>query len=199
MRVTLVDKVREKVHASKEQVFLRRDFDQLGNYRQVGRALARLGEEDTLVHAGHGVYTKPKIANSPELVVQKLTKKLGKRVNRKLELGSTVLHIGKSVTYENAQSRLDAFKLRIARAVLKHHSIDEIRRKSLENLARWKAKKTWNPGYAQWEQIMLHASDDDIRNIMSSDIEEPSNRLRQSSPYVGLLDKKIVEELRAKR
>lgn len=197
MRTTVADKLRDVVKASKQSVFLRKDFDSLGNYRQVGRALERLQSEEVIIHAGHGVYTKPKIARNPEFLVEQLRKRLGKRIKRRIEVGSSVLHLGKTVVWENAQSRLDRIKLQIARVLLERYSISTIREKSLENLSRWKANGVWNSGYQDWENLLLHASDQEIKTIMSSDAEEPSNRLRQSPPYVGLLDKQTLENIRA--
>ncbi|ACT52083.1 hypothetical protein [Methylovorus glucosotrophus] len=199
MRVTVTDRLRDVVKASKQGVFLRRDFDELGNYRQVGRALEQLQSEEIIIHAGHGVYTKPSVARNPELMVERLKKRLGKRINRRIEIGSSVLHVGKKVVWENAQTRLDRFKLQVARVLLQRHPVSEIRKKSLENLSRWKANGVWNPGYQEWENLLLHASDARIKEILYSDVEEPSNRLRQSPPYAGLLDQKTLEDLRAKK
>lgn len=195
MRTTLIDKVREKITASKEQVFLRRDFDPLGEYRQVSRALLRLQSEYIIIHAGHGVYTTPKIARKPELVVKSLTKKLGIRVNRRLKLGGVRVYMNKTVRIESSQQRLDRIKLLMAQHVMQLNSIEKIRKSSLKTLSRWRNQGVWNPGCAEWERILNHGSDNVIRQIMSSEIEEPCNRLRQSAPYVDLLNDAYVQRL----
>lgn len=199
MRVTFVDKVRQKVNASKEQVFLRRDFDELGDYRQVGRALARLQDEYVIIHAGHGVYAKPNIATKPELVIKKLSKRLGVRVKRTIKLGGTRVYFDKTITIQNVQQRLDRLKLLMAENVLQRYSIEQIRKHSLDALSRWKEINSWNPGYTEWEHILQTGSDDLVREIMTSDKQEPCNRLRQSPPYVDLVDEKIMEKLRETR
>lgn len=195
MRTTLLDKVRQKIVASKEQVFLRREFDLLGDYRQVSRALSRLQSEYVIIHAGHGVYTTPKIASKPDLVVKRLSRKLGDRVNRRLKLGGTRIHFGKTISIENSQQRLDRIKLLMAKNVLQHHSMSEIRKRSLKTLLRWQLGGVWNRSCDEWQQILLHGSDVQICEIMSLDKEEPCNRLRQSAPYVDLLDDTYVKGL----
>lgn len=51
--------VREKVRkAKKKNVFLRKDFEKLGGYKQVGRALNQLTEEGILIKIGYGLYAK---------------------------------------------------------------------------------------------------------------------------------------------
>lgn len=51
--------VREKVRkAKKKNVFLRKDFESLGGYKQVGRALNQLTEEGILIKIGYGLYAK---------------------------------------------------------------------------------------------------------------------------------------------
>jgi hypothetical protein len=197
--MTLTDKVRQEIKASKKQVFLRHDFDGLGDYRQISRALVNLQKEDLILRAGHGVYAKPTIANKPEAFVQKLTKRLGNRPKRTLRLGLTRVYFGyfgNEIRIERVQQRLDRIKLMMAKYVLDHHPIAEIRKTSLETLSRWKNQGTWNSGYSEWENLLKHGSDDEIREVMTSLKEEPCNRLRQSPPYVSFLGDKVMERLR---
>jgi hypothetical protein len=195
MRTTILDKVRERILASKEQVFLRRDFNPLGEYRQVSRALSRLQSEYVLIHAGHGVYATPKIARKPDLVVKCLSMKLGDRISRRLKLGGIRVHMSKTITIESAQQRLDCIKLQMAQHVLARNSIKKIRISSLNTLRRWQSQGVWNQSCAEWENILLHGSDGEIRNILSLVCEEPYNRLRQSAPYVDLLEEDFVQGL----
>ena len=44
------------IKASGEDVFLRSEFSGLGNYRQVGRALAAMVRDGALIRVGHGIY-----------------------------------------------------------------------------------------------------------------------------------------------
>jgi len=196
MKTKVIDQIEHKIKSSRLGVFLRSDFNDLGKYSQIGRALARLLKDRKLIRAGHGVYIQPFLANDPDRVAKLLAKKMKGRVNRHLQIGVSLLHIGESISFANAQTRLDLLKLLVARALVENHSMDEIRTKSLENLSRWKSNNVWNSGYRDWENLLLNASDEEIREILYSDVEEPSNRLRQSPPYVGILDEKTIRELR---
>lgn len=98
----------------------------------------------------------------------------------------------------NESVRLDKLKLMFATAILERHSIFDIRKKGLENLARWKSQGVWNSGYEEWQKVLQSAPDDHITYLMTSTDEEPANRLRQSSPYVGLLTQAEVESIRSK-
>ncbi len=97
---------------------------------------------------------------------------------------------------KNRQVALDEFKHRISLAVVARFTLDEIRRKSLKNLARWKARGTWGKVYDEWSTILKGPDDVLVKAMIGPD--ERSNRLRQSTPYVGLLPKHIVESLREK-
>ena len=48
----------QSLKRSKANVFLRKDFDKLGGYDQVGRALREATKKGKLVKAGYGVYVK---------------------------------------------------------------------------------------------------------------------------------------------
>lgn len=98
---------------------------------------------------------------------------------------------------KNRQLILDDLKLMISMEVVSRFSVDKIRRKSLENLRRWKRSGVWGPAYEEWSSIL--ASKDSellIKTMIGRD--DKSNRLRQSMPYVGLLPKDVVEGLREK-
>ena len=58
MRITIKDRLKNRISASKSKVFMRSDFSKLGAYSQVGRALKALVRETYLVKMGHGVYVK---------------------------------------------------------------------------------------------------------------------------------------------
>lgn len=97
----------------------------------------------------------------------------------------------------NQHLLLDDLKLWLSQATLSLADLTTIRAQSLENLQRWKAQGAWGPVYEEWREIMMHASDDDIVQIMTGGGGEP-NRLRQSMPYVGLVDEETRLELIAK-
>lgn len=196
MKINVIEIITQRVKRSRIGVFLRKEFNDLGSYHQVSKALSQLIEMRVVIRAGHGVYAKSALASNPDLIAERLYKKLGPKVDRKLLIGVSLLHMGEITTRANAQIRLDLLKLLIARWVVEKYSTEDIRNKSLQNLARWKANGVWNSGYEQWERLLLHASDADIHEVMTSEAEEPCNRLRQSPPYVGLVDSKTIRRLR---
>lgn len=49
---------RRIINAKDSPVFLRCDFNDLGNYRQIGRALRTLVEKGVVLRVGYGVYIK---------------------------------------------------------------------------------------------------------------------------------------------
>ncbi len=55
---TLGDKVSYRIARSKQNVFVREDFEDLGGYDQVGRALRQLARTGRLVKIGYGLYAK---------------------------------------------------------------------------------------------------------------------------------------------
>lgn len=57
-RLSLKSKVATKISRSKREVFLRSDFEKLGGYDQIGRALRQLNSEGILVKVGYGLYAK---------------------------------------------------------------------------------------------------------------------------------------------
>ena len=91
---------------------------------------------------------------------------------------------------------LDDLKHAISMEVVSRFSVDEIRKKSRENLARWKRRGTWGAAYEEWSDLLRSDDVDLIKTMIGRD--DRSNRLRQSMPYVGLLSKSVVEALREK-
>jgi Family of unknown function (DUF6088) len=57
---TLGYKVSARLARKKYNVFVRQDFEDLGGYDQVGRALRELAREGKLVKIGYGLYAKTK-------------------------------------------------------------------------------------------------------------------------------------------
>lgn len=55
---TLEQRLKSKIRKSSRSVFLRKDFESLGGYDQVGRALRHLVEQGRLVKVGQGLYAK---------------------------------------------------------------------------------------------------------------------------------------------
>ena len=97
---------------------------------------------------------------------------------------------------KNRQVVLDEFKHRLSLELVARFTLDEIRQKSRENLALWKSQGTWGKVYDEWSAILDGPDDGLVKAMIGHD--DRSNRLRQSTPYVGLLPKDIVESLREK-
>lgn len=186
MHYSVKDKLKAKLRASAQQVFLREDFAHLGHCRQVSRALNELEREGTLRRAGYGVFVRAGTSQPIEQLVATVRSRLGERVNRLVILNDTCVRVGaRSRRSPNAQSRLDAVKLDHARAVLAATDMIALRRHSLGNLDRWRANGSWCSAFAEWDSLMKTGSDAEIIAVMSG-TDETANRLRQSAPYVGL-------------
>ena len=98
---------------------------------------------------------------------------------------------------KNQQLVLDDLKLAISMEVVSRFSVKEIRKKSRENLARWKKSGTWGAAYQEWREIIANPDAELLIKAMIGR-DDNSNRLRQSMPYVGLLPKTVAEGLREK-
>lgn len=62
-RKSLEAKVRYRLGQKKAQVFVREDFDDLGGYDQVGRALRKIVSKGDIVKIGYGLYAKTKVSS----------------------------------------------------------------------------------------------------------------------------------------
>lgn len=79
---------------------------------------------------------------------------------------------------------LDEKKRQRAIHILEKISLREIRETSLATLARWKSQGAWCSAYSEWEVLMREGSDEAIIRAMTA-LDQNSNRLRQSPPYVA--------------
>lgn len=59
---TLKEKILLRISLKKDKVFTRNDFDKLGGYDQIGRALKQLVESDIIIKIGYGLYTKTRVS-----------------------------------------------------------------------------------------------------------------------------------------
>jgi len=55
---SLEERLEKRIARKRGDVFLRADFDNMGGYDQVGRALRRLIRKGRLLKAGYGIYTR---------------------------------------------------------------------------------------------------------------------------------------------
>lgn len=94
----------------------------------------------------------------------------------------------------NSHEVLDRIKHKISCEVLARHSIKEIKKKSLSNIERWRSKGTYGQAYADWLEILLDPDDSKLISAMVGNSDR-SNQLRQSIPFVGMLDQETVRKL----
>jgi prevent-host-death family protein len=93
----------------------------------------------------------------------------------------------------NTHARLDAIKHRISCVVLATFPLTEIKRRSLANIERWRVNGTYGPAYEEWSRIILDPDDTSMIAAMVG-FSDHANQLRQSIPYVGMLDKDVVRK-----
>ena len=60
---TLEGKIATRIARKRSPVLLREDFDDLGGYDQVGRALLMLTKKGKLIRIGYGLYAKGKVSS----------------------------------------------------------------------------------------------------------------------------------------
>ena len=94
----------------------------------------------------------------------------------------------------NQHDVLDSLKHRISCEVLARFSIAVIRQQARDNLARWRTNGAWSHAYDEWQAI-IESNDDQCLIARMVGLDQESNRLRQSMPYVGLLDQARVRQL----
>jgi hypothetical protein len=58
MKQILETQLLKRIKESRGDVFLRRDFEDLGNYAQIGRALRELVKQERLMKIGFGLYSR---------------------------------------------------------------------------------------------------------------------------------------------
>ena len=183
---TIIQRLRACIETASTQTFLRRDFAHLGSARQLSRCLAMLQDEGIIEHAGHGLYLRPNTITI-ENAIRAIRDRLGPRARRLVTISGVTVALGDTRERPNPQTLLDAKKLASAVRVVQCCTVDEIRRKSLENIERWNSKGTWVSAHDEWRALMEHGTDEEIIAVMTG-TDERCNRLRQSPPYVGLVE-----------
>lgn len=93
----------------------------------------------------------------------------------------------------NVQDALDVVKHRLSCAILATFSLTEIKRRALENIERWRASGVSGGAYDEWVAIIRSGNDLAMIAAMVS-LDQKSNQLRQSIPYVGMLPKSMVKQ-----
>lgn len=109
----------------------------------------------------------------------------------------SITNTEKMYSQKNSHDQIDTMKHVISCEVLSRFSVGTIRERSLENLNRWKAQGTWSKSYDDWLEILQSNNDQSLISCMVGH-DQRSNQLRQSMPYVGLLDQNLVREIHEK-
>ena len=82
---TLESKVSNRIQRSRASVFLRKDFNDIGGYDQIGRVLRQLVKSKALINLGYGTYARAKKSKySQKMVPEKSLQELAKEVMQKL-------------------------------------------------------------------------------------------------------------------
>ena len=82
---SLRDAILSRIQQSGERVFMRGDFSDLGNLRQIGYALGRLVKQEKIVSIGYGLYAKAQVsAISGRLIAVGDLPSLGREALKKL-------------------------------------------------------------------------------------------------------------------
>lgn len=119
---SLNNKILLRISLKKSDIFLRKDFNDLGGYDQVGRALKTLVREGKIIKIGYGLYTKTeKSSLDGTLIPQKNLPQLANEALKRLGVETTTSSMEKD--YNSGRStqiptgRLIAVKGRISRKI----------------------------------------------------------------------------------
>lgn len=115
---TLEDKVSYRITRSKQNVFMRRDFENLGGYGQVGRVLRQFVQSETLIKIGYGLYAKTKKSSLSRNIVPvkplpSLAKEAIERLGLEISASKLELDYNAGCTTQVPTGRLIAVKGRI--------------------------------------------------------------------------------------
>jgi hypothetical protein len=91
--------------------------------------------------------------------------------------------------FPNAHENIDRANLQHDRAVAAAlRQYPELIEVAQENLARWARKdgESIHPALAEWQDILFFLRPDQVADFLESETPK-ANRLRQSSPFIGIL------------
>lgn len=119
---TLENKILIRISRSKSNIFLRKDFENLGGYDQVGRVLLQLTRKGTLIKIGYGLYAKTKVstltgARLPAAPLPSLAKDALKRLGVKVGPTRAELDYQAGHSTQVPTGRLIGVKKRISRKI----------------------------------------------------------------------------------
>jgi len=119
---SIKNKILLRISLKNDGVFLRKDFEDLGGYDQVGRVLKNLAREKKIIKIGYGLYAKAEISPLNGTVIpQKNLPQLASEALKRLGIETTASKLEKD--YNSGKStqvptgRLIAVKSRIVRKI----------------------------------------------------------------------------------
>lgn len=119
---SIKNKIFLRMTLKKDCVFLRKDFEDLGGYDQVGRELKNLAREGKIIKIGYGLYAKSEISPfNGEIIPQKNLPDLAKEALQRLGIETAAstyeknYNMGKSTQVPTG--RLIAVKSRVVRKI----------------------------------------------------------------------------------
>ncbi len=119
---TLEGKISYRIKRSKNPVFVRDDFKDIGGYDQVGRILRGLVKEGLLISLGYGTYARSKRSSVsgtivPEKPLPELAKGLLKKLDVKVAPSSAERAYNSGTTTQVPTGRVIGVKGRIVRRI----------------------------------------------------------------------------------
>jgi prevent-host-death family protein len=133
--------------------------------------------------------------------------RLGEVLRTSMREPVEITHHGKPIAYVVSQRsfpeartgftprELDRIKHQMACEIVTRFDLAEIRRHSLQNLDRWRDSGVTSHAYDEWRHLLESGTDREVLAVMVGSTED-GNRLRQSPPYVGMLEKGTLERIR---
>lgn len=99
-------------------------------------------------------------------------------------------------TSDNAHELRDEEKLRLHQLVARELARDPRRVLdiAIENLRRWTDSDSESPYYREWLEILRTYSVQELAALLVADTEE-ARRLRQSTPFVGVVSREERDEI----
>lgn len=120
---SIADQIERRIARAKARnVFLRGDFEKLGSYDAVGRALRRLTEKGRLVQIGYGLYAKAERSPfsgkpAPVVGISRLAAEALSRLGKKVEESSFSKAYGSGRSTQVPTGRTVAVKGRVRRRI----------------------------------------------------------------------------------
>jgi len=119
---TIAESISRRVSRSKRNVFLRSDFEKLGSYDGVGRALKQMTRSGKLVQIGYGLYAKAAVSPfsgkpAPLIGIRRLAAEALGRLGKAVEMSSLDQAYNSGRSTQVPTGRILAVKDRVRRRI----------------------------------------------------------------------------------